>query len=230
MREDTPRRTTVSSRTRLPEREELDWDEPPSRRPPPPRTPRRAPRTVALPIAGGAVLLALLVGFLANSGGGGTTTITETRTVTAPSTAAAPSASGEASRADIALAILNGSDESGLAGRTAAQAQGLGYELVSEGNAPEPESTDRVLYRQGAAAKARQVAEDLGLPAPTRLAADDAIASVEPGAEVIVALGPTGAVAPTTGEPIVPDEAAGTPPADAVTPEAAAPEADPVTP
>lgn len=216
----------MSTRTRPPQRDDLDWDEPPSRRPPP-RSPRRPGRSVALPVAGGAVVVALLVGFLANSGGGGTTTITQTRTVTAPSSTAAPSTSGAASRADIALAVLNGSDESGLAGRTAAQAQALGYELVTEGNAPEPETTDRVLYRQGAASKARQVAADLDLPAPTKLAADDAIAAVEPGAEVIVALAGAGGTAPASDQSVTPDASltpdagTGTAPTDAVVPDAA---------
>jgi hypothetical protein len=171
---------------------------------------------VGLPVVGGALVIGLLVGFLANSGGGGATTITETRTVTAPAASSAPAGTGAASRADIALAILNGSDEAGLAGRTADRARTLGYELITDGNAPVAESADRVVFRQGAAAKARQVATDLDLPAPTRMAADDPLAAVEPGAEVIVALGPTGAAAGTADDTIAPDPGAG----DTATPEA----------
>ena len=189
-----------TTRSRPPDLDDLDWDEPPSRRPPP-RRPRGggAARKVGLPVVGGALVIGLLVGFLANSGGGGTTTVTETRTVTAPAATSAPAASGAASRADIALAVLNGSDEAGLAGRTADQARSLGYELVTEGNAPTAAVSDSVVFREGAAAKARQVAADLGLPPPTKMTAGDALASVEPGADVIVVLGPTGAAAGADG-------------------------------
>ena len=64
-----------TTRSRPPDLDDLDWDEPPSRRPPP-RRPRGggAARKVGLPVVGGALVIGLLVGFLANSGGGGTTT------------------------------------------------------------------------------------------------------------------------------------------------------------
>ncbi len=207
-----------TTRTRPPDLEDLDWDEPPSRRPPP-RRPRGggAARKVGLPVVGGALVIGLLVGFLANSGSGGTTTITETRTVTAPAAASAPAASGAASRADIALAVLNGSDEAGLAGRTADQARALGYELVTDGNAPTAASADGVVFREGAAAKARQVAADLDLPAPTRLALDDPLAAVEPGADVIVVLGPTGASAGAADAAVAPDASTDTGTGDAAT-------------
>ena len=186
----------MSSRTRPPawesEYEEQDYydDEPVrtrGRRPPP----RRPMRKVALPIVGLAAAGGLLVGFLANSGGGGTvtTTVTATRTVTAPP-AAADTASGPATRATIALAVLNGSGEAGLAGTTAEQARSLGYEDVTEGNAPTPAQADRVLFRQGAEAEASQVATDLALPDPVPAAGDEA-AAVEPDAKVIVVLGPS---------------------------------------
>ena len=168
-----------TTRSRPPDLDDLDWDEPPSRRPPP-RRPRGggAARKVGLPVVGGALVIGLLVGFLANSGGGGTTTVTETRTVTAPAAASAPAASGAASRANIALAVLNGSDEAGLAKRTADQARSLGYSLVTEGNAPAAAVADSVVFGAGAAAQARQVAADLGLPPPTKMTAGDALASV----------------------------------------------------
>ena len=186
----------MSSRTRPPaweteyddEREYYD-DEPVrvrGRRPPP-----RQVRKVGLPLVGLALAGGLLVGFLANSGGGGTVTetITATRTVTAPP--AGDTASGASSRATIALAVLNGSDQSGLAGTTAEQARSIGYQDVTEGNAPTPATTDRVLYRQGSEAQARQVATDLSLPAPLPAAQDDA-ATAQPAADVIVVLGGTG--------------------------------------
>ncbi|HEX2503404.1 MAG TPA: LytR C-terminal domain-containing protein [Miltoncostaeaceae bacterium] len=191
----------MSSRTRPPDLD-LDWEEParPARRRPPAPPPRQM-RRFGLPIVGAALFIGLVVGYLVSAGSSGTTTITETKTVTAPAVVPPPVvASGEASRAGIALVVLNGSDEAGLAGRTAEEARTLGYEEVTEGNAPAPEATDRVLYQRGAAAEARQVADDLGLPDPVRLAASDPIAdAVDPSAQVIVALGPTGLTAPDAG-------------------------------
>lgn len=189
----------MSSRTRPPDLD-LDWEEPtrPVRRRRPPAPPPRQMRRFGLPIVGAALFVGLVVGYLVSAGSGGTTTVTETTTVTAPAATPAPvAASGQASRAGIALVVLNGSDEAGLAGRTAEEARTLGYEEVTEGNAPVPETTDRVLYQRGAAAEGRQVADDLGLPDPTRLAPTDPIAdAVDPSAQVIVALGPTGLAAP----------------------------------
>jgi LytR cell envelope-related transcriptional attenuator len=189
----------VSSRTRPPEFD-VDWEEPvtrPPRRRRPPAPPRQV-RRFGLPIVGAALFVGLVVGYLVSSGSGGTTTITETKTVTAPAAAPAPAAaSGPASRAGISLVVLNGSDEAGLAGSTAEEARTLGYEQVTEGNAPAPEATDRVLYQRGAAAEARQVADDLGLPDPVRLPTGDPINdAVDSSAQVIVALGPTGLAAP----------------------------------
>jgi hypothetical protein len=153
-------------------------------------------RRFGLPIVGAALFVGLVVGYLVSAGASGTTTVTETTTVTAPAAVEPPLvASGEASRAGIVLVVLNGSDEAGLAGRTAEEARGLGYENVTEGNAPAPESGDRVLYQRGAAPEARQVADDLGLPDPVRLPSGDPIAdAVDRSAQVIVALGPTGTV------------------------------------
>ena len=204
----------MSSRTRPPVWEtEYDeryddreyYDEEPAR---PPRSGRRPPqrqvRKVGLPIVGIALAGGLLMGYLANSGGGGTVThtVTATKTVTAPAgtgaaadetgAAAGATAAGAEQRATVALAILNGSGESGLAAATADQARTLGYQDVTEGNSPEPATADRVLYRSGAESQARLVATDLGLPAPLP-AAQDTAANAEPAADVIVVLGGTGA-------------------------------------
>jgi LytR cell envelope-related transcriptional attenuator len=198
----------VSSRTRPPEFD-LDWEEPsrPVRRRRPPAPPPRQLRRFGLPVVGAALFIGLVVGYLVSSGSAGTTTVTETRTVTAPAAGPAPvAARGPASRAGIALVILNGSDLAGLAGRTAEEARTLGYEDVTEGNAPVAETADRVLYQRGAAAEARQVADDLGLPDPVRLPASDPIAdAVDSSAQVIVALGPTGKTAPDAGAAAEPD-------------------------
>ena len=199
----------MSSRTRPPVWEtEYDeryddrdhYDEEPARPRGGRRPPQRQVRKVGLPILGLALAGGLLVGYLANSGGGGTVTetVTATKTVTAAAGAAADeagagtgaTAAGSASRATVALAVLNGSGESGLAAATADQARTLGYTDVTEGNSPEPATADRVLYRQGAEAEARLVATDLGLPAPLP-AAQDTAANAEPAADVIVVLGGT---------------------------------------
>jgi hypothetical protein len=196
----------VSSRGREPEWDDEDeWDEPDprrgggrGRRPPP-----RPARTYGLPIVAAALLTGLIVGFIASCGGGGTTTVTETLTVTAPESAAAPGAvtpSGPASRATIALAVLNGSGgETGLAAARADDARALGYASVVEGNAPTPVTSDLIVYRKGAAARAAQVAEDLGLDTPTLATAGDPILDAAPDAVVFVVLGPTGASTPGTG-------------------------------
>ncbi|HET6690825.1 MAG TPA: LytR C-terminal domain-containing protein [Miltoncostaeaceae bacterium] len=164
------------------------------------RPPQRQVRKVGIPIVGLALAGGLLMGYLANSGGGGTVTetVTATKTVTAAQGAAADetgagtgaTAAASASRGSVALAILNGSGESGLAAATADQARTLGYQDVTEGNSPEPATADRVLYRSGAEAQARLVATDLGLPAPLP-AAQDSAADAEPSADVVVVLGGT---------------------------------------
>lgn len=170
--------------------------------------PRFGVAAVAAALVGG-----LFVGWVANSGGGGTATVTETRTVTAPAAAGAAASAGvtpspATSRATIALAVLNGSDESGLAAAGAGEARALGYERVTEGNAPAPVGADIVLHREGAAPQAARVAMDLELPAPELMVDGDPVLTVAPDADVVVVLGPTagegadeGATAPATGEP-----------------------------
>ena len=191
----------MSSRTSPPEFD-VEWEEPTTRpaRSAPRRRRRRTPsaprgggaRRFGLPIVGAALFIGLVVGYLVSSGSHGTTTVTETKTVTAPAATPAPAAaSGPASRAGIALVVLNGSDEAGLAGRTADQARSLGYEEVTQGNAPVPETRDRVLYRAGFAPEARQVSDDLGLGDPVRLTPTDPISNgVDSTTQVVVALGP----------------------------------------
>jgi hypothetical protein len=214
----------VSSRTRPPVWE-TDYDEryddheyfdeepvrPRGGRRPPPRQVRK----VGLPIVGLALAGGLLMGYLANSGGGGTVTetVTATKTVTAGAAAdeagagTGATAAGNASRAGVALAILNGSNESGLAAATADQARTLGYSDVTEGNAPEPATADRVLYRPGSEPQARLVATDLGLPPPLP-AAQDTAANAEPAADVIVVLGGTGATGAAASDSSASDAAA----------------------
>lgn len=188
----------MSSRGREPQWDEEEWDDRGRggrRRSPPPSA-----RTFGLPIVAAALLVGLIIGFVASCGGGDTTTVTETKTVTAPASATTPGAavpSGPASRATIKLAILNGSGESGLAATRAGSARVLGYEDVTEGNAPALVTADQILYRKGAAARAAQVAQDLGLDDPVLATTGDPALDVVPDADVIVVLGPTGATTTT---------------------------------
>ena len=201
----------MSSRGREPDFDD-EWEEerPRSRsrggggrRPPP------APvRTFGLPIVVAALAVGLFIGFIASCGGGGTTTVTETRTVTAPEAAATPGAavpSGAASRATITLAFLNGSGEPGLAASRADAARTLGYVNIQTDDAPSSVDADRVVYRRGAAARAAQVAQDLGLAAPTLLPAGDPVLQVADASAVIVLLGPSDAAPATPGTGTAPD-------------------------
>ena len=190
----------MSSRGREPDWDD-DWEgrDRSGRRRPAPRPPARQ---FGLLIVVAALLVGLIIGFVASCGGGGTKTVTETKTVTAPqaSTPGAAVPSGPASRATIALAFLNGSGEAGLAATRADAARALGYQNVTVGDAPSPVTSDRVVYRKGAAARAAQVAQDLGLDAPTLLPAGDPVLTTAPDAAVIVLLGPSGSTttAPAT--------------------------------
>lgn len=209
----------MSSRTRPPEREsDFDWEEPYHSAPRRGRPPtRRAPRKVALPVVGIALVAGLGIGYMA-SGGGGTSTVTATTTVTTAATPAAPQASGADSRPNIDLAILNASGENGLAASTAELVRGMGYVKITEGNAPSRVAADRVLYRPGAEAQALQVASDLNTDAPSPLADASGVAEAAPDADVIVLMGPTSAS--RAGEGTVEDSADAT---SSVTPSDAAP-------
>ena len=190
---------------------EPDWDDDwegrdrsPRRRP----APRPPGRTFGLPIVAAALLVGLIIGFVASCGGGDTKTVTETKTVTAPTSSSSGSSaipSGAASRATIALAFLNGSGESGLAATRADAARGLGYQNVTVGDAPAPVTSDRVVYRKGAAGRAAQVAQDLRLDAPTLLQAGDPVLTTAADASVIVLLGPSGSTTTTPGTGTTPD-------------------------
>lgn len=189
----------MSSRGREPDWDD-DWEgrDRGTRRRPPARPPARQ---FGLPVVAAALLVGLIIGFVTSCGGGGTKTVTETKTVTAPTssgggTSAIPS--GPASRATITLAFLNGSGERGLAATRADAARVLGYQNVTVGDAPSPVASDRVVYRKGAAARAAQVAQDLGLEAPTLLQAGDRVLAAAPDASVIVLLGPSSGTSTTT--------------------------------
>ncbi len=200
----------TTSRTRQPRREsdryEDEYDEPPrrgGRRPPTGIGARR----FGLPVVAAALVGGLFVGYIVSSGGSGTATVTETKTVSAPSSASAPgaaTASGAASRSSINLAVLNGSSQSGLARGTADTAEGLGYQNVFAADAPSPVTVSEVVYREGYAAQAQQVADDLQLPAPSPATVGSGVLAVAPDAQVVVVLGTDA----TTGSDTTADPAA----------------------
>lgn len=215
----------TTSRTRQPrwesDRYEDDYDEPPR------RGGRRPPggglgaRRFGLPVVAAALVGGLFVGYLVSSGGSGTATVTETKTVSAPSSASAPgaaTASGAASRGSINLAVLNGSSQSGLARGTADTAEGLGYQNVFAADAPSPVTVSEVVYREGYAAQAQQVAEDLQLPAPSPATVGSGVLAVAPDAQVVVVLGSSSATGAATGTGAATDAGTATAPADGSTP------------
>lgn len=188
----------MSTRGRRPEWDEDEWEDEPRDRSRSRRRPPRPPaRTFGLPIVIGALAVGLLIGFIASCGGGGTSTVTEQVTVTAAAGAEQPSAdvvpSGPGSRATITLAFLNGAGEVGLAGRRADGARALGYERVVAADAPALVDADQLWFRRGAAARAAQVAEDLGLESPTLAEAGNPVLDAAPDSAVIVVLGSAGA-------------------------------------
>lgn len=138
-------------------------------------------------------------------GGGGTATTGRTTTgtattgtgtsgggATAPTTTTAPQEpAAPPDRADIALAVLNGTSTTGLAARTAGEAEGLGYVGVTTGNAPTSTSPTIVYFRPGQRAAAQRVARDLQVSAVQQLPSSGALSDAAPdGAEVVVVLGP----------------------------------------
>jgi hypothetical protein len=129
------------------------------------------------------------------SGGGTSTTGTGTTggTPTAPpaTTTAAEEPTAPPDRADIALAVLNGTSTTGLAAQTAGEAEGLGYVGVTAGNAPTSTSPTIVYFRPGQRAAAQRVARDLQVSAVQQLPASGALAGAAPDeAEVVLVLGP----------------------------------------
>ena len=178
----------MTTRTRPPVVDRPDAPRRPRRPPQPPR--KAGIRRFGPPALGGALVVGLLIGYAAH-GGGGTKTVTSVQTVTAPASSAPPAASGAASRSRIPLAVLNGSGVSGLAHQTAEQARGMGYAQISEGNAPSTVTATKVYFRPGGAPEARQVAQDLNLPTPTRIPATGALdKAADAPAHVVVVLGP----------------------------------------
>lgn len=116
-----------------------------------------------------------------------------TGTTTAPpaTTAAAPLPS----RAELGVAVLNGTGVAGLAGQTAAKAESLGYRGVVAGDAPATTAATTVYFagedNRGAA---ERLGRDLEFETVAPLVAGGPIATaasqVAPDADLVVVLGP----------------------------------------
>lgn len=118
---------------------------------------------------------------------GGTTT--GGGTTTAPASTADEEPTAPPDRADISLAVLNGTQRAGYAGDVSGQAEGLGYVGVTAGNAPAT-TVSTVYYRSGQRAAAERVAKDLLVDEVAALPGSGALATAAPaGAEVILVLG-----------------------------------------
>ena len=114
--------------------------------------------------------------------GGGSTTAP-------PATTADQEPTAPPDRADISLAVLNGTQRAGYAGDVAGQAEGLGYVGVTAGNAPAT-TVSTVYYRSGQRAAADRVAKDLLVENVAALPGSGALATAAPaGAEVVLVLG-----------------------------------------
>lgn len=125
---------------------------------------------------------------------GGTETAPSGSATTTGGTATAPTTTAEEpppDRAEISLAVLNGTSVTGQAAQTAAQAESLGYTGVTAGNAPTTADPSIVYYRQGQQAAAERVATDLEVQQVQALPTSGALAGAAPaGAEVVLVLGP----------------------------------------
>ena len=88
--------------------------------------------------------------------------------------------------------VLNGTATKGLAAKTQAQAQAIGYVNVGKGNAA-VQPTTIAYYRTGQDAAAKQVAADLGAQSEDALVAGSTIESaavtVQPDVDVVLVLG-----------------------------------------
>lgn len=107
-------------------------------------------------------------------------------TATAPAEPAPPP-----DRADITLIVLNGTTTSGLAARTAGQAESLGYPGVATGNAPTSTNPTVSYFAPGQRPAAQRVAKDLQIGTVQALPKTGTLADAAPaGTDVLVVLGP----------------------------------------
>ncbi len=122
---------------------------------------------------------------------GGTTTAPPTTTTAPATTTAEQEPTAPPARDQIRLAVLNATDVQGAAGRTADEAESLGYTGVTTGNAPTTTDPTTVYYREGQQAAADRVAADLQVGQVTALPASGALAAAAPAeAQVVLIIGP----------------------------------------
>jgi hypothetical protein len=125
---------------------------------------------------------------------GTTATVSTTGTTgtTATTDTTGATVSGATARDQIKLVVLNGTETAGLAAKTQAQAEAIGYVNVGKGNAA-VQPTTIAYYRTGEDAAAKQVAADLGAQSEQPLVAGSTIESaavtVEPDVDVVLVLG-----------------------------------------
>jgi hypothetical protein len=115
---------------------------------------------------------------------GGVATAPHGRTVTADTPPAPPP-----DRADIALAVLNGTGTAGLAAQTAGQAESLGYRAVATGNAPSEPGPSVAYFRRDQRPAARRVADDLQIRRIRPLPGGAVAGAAPAAADVVVVLG-----------------------------------------
>jgi len=100
---------------------------------------------------------------------------------------------GAPARDQINLVILNGTETTGLAAKTQAQAESIGYSNVGVGDAPATQANTVAYYRTGEDPAAQQVAADLGAQTEQALTAGSGIESaavtVQPDVDVVLVLG-----------------------------------------
>lgn len=124
----------------------------------------------------------------------GTSTVntTDTTGISTTDTTGATVA-GAPARDQINLVILNGTETTGLAAKTQAQAESIGYSNVGVGDAPATQANTVAYYRTGEDAAAQQVAADLGAQTEQALTAGSGIESaavtVQPDVDVVLVLG-----------------------------------------
>jgi hypothetical protein len=122
----------------------------------------------------------------------GTTATVDTTGATGTTGTTGSTISGAPARDQIKLVVLNGTATKGLAAKTQAQAQAIGYVNVGKGNAA-AQPTTIAYYRTGQDAAAKQVAADLGAQSEDALVAGSTIESaavtVQPDVDVVLVLG-----------------------------------------
>jgi hypothetical protein len=165
---------------------------------PPPRKDRRwtAPRYLALIVAGVIVLgLGGTVGFLALTGNDGGSKRKPSSTVPLPQGGKGASkkprkpSAPPIDPATITVAVLNGTQVTGLAGTTGQKVSEAGFRLgnVATASQSAPRAESVVLYRPGASREARTVARKLGI---SQIEPVDAASEVLAGtATVVVVVG-----------------------------------------